>query len=161
MEMIKIFNIPCKSNHKVFQLDCYLSRIKYLEKFQDTSSLINDLLSIDDQILEKKFLNVLYTFFKNKNILEFLMSKTEEEARDLIDGLFDNENDENITIELRDIEILINCVCFVHELQMKKDNADKFIQNFHIIINKEIYKEIEYHIEHIEIKKQDLKYFLI
>ena len=55
MEMIKIFNIPCKSNHKVFQLDCYLSRIKYLEKFQDTSSLINDLLSIDDQILEKNF----------------------------------------------------------------------------------------------------------
>ena len=89
------------------------------------------------------------------------MSKTEEEARDLIDGLFDNENDENITIELRDIEILINCVCFLHELQMEKDNADKFIQNFHIIINKEIYKEIEYHIEHIEIKKQDLKYFLI
>ena len=108
MEMIKIFNIPCKSNHKVFQLDCYLSRIKYLEKFQDTSSLINDLLSIDDQILEKKFLNVLYTFFKNKNILEFLISKTDEKARDLIDGLFDNENDENITIELRDIEILIN-----------------------------------------------------
>ena len=36
------------------------------------------------------------------------MSKTEEEASDLIDGLFDNENEENITIELRDIEILIN-----------------------------------------------------
>ena len=44
---------------------------------------------------------------------------------------------------------------------MEKDNADKFIQNFHIIIKKEIYKEIEYYIEHIEIKKQDLKYFFI
>ena len=139
-----------------------IEEIEKLENFSDISKIIKKLKNNDENILEKNFIEILNIFEKNFELFNFLISKKESEARDLIDGLFDNDNDENITIELRDIEILINAVCFIQELKNKTDNINIFLKNFHSLLdeNNDTYKEILINLLHIDSKLYQLQEYI-
>ena len=99
-------------------------------------------------------------FYQNDELFNFINSKKESETRDLIDGLFDNDNDENVTIELKDIEILINVVCFIQEIKSKTNNINVFLSNFHSLLENDTYKEIFLNLVHIESKLSQLQEYI-
>ena len=102
-------------------------------------------------------MNILY---RNEKILfNFLNSKKESEARDLIDGLYEEEND-NVPIELRDIEILINGVCFIQEIKNKSNELEIVLNNFHEILKNKLYKEIISNLMHIENKMFEFEEYI-
>lgn len=92
----------------------------------------------------------------------FLNAQKESETRDLIDGLFDEDEDENYIVELKDIEILINVVCFFQDIKSKTKNLNMFLDNFHSILNNKnnLYLEIISNIVHINIKLESLQEFI-
>ena len=125
-----------------------------IKNFMDIPGIINDLKKLDENFFEKNFLDILLCFNQNDKLIHFLDSQKESETRDLIDGLFDEENDENFTVELKDIEILINVVCFFQDIKTKKVNFNIFLDNFHNVLDKKnlLYKEIVSNIVHINSK---------
>ena len=66
-------------------------------------NFIKNLKNLDESFFEKNFLEILLNFYQNDNLIIFLNTQKESETRDLIDGLFDECNDENFIIELKDI----------------------------------------------------------
>ena len=136
--------------------------IEKLNYFSEISEIIKKLKKIDNNILEKNFIEILNIFNKNEELFIFLNSQKEEETRGLVDGLFDNDNDENVTIELKDIDILINAVCFVLELKSKTKNINIFLSNFHSLLdfNNEIYREIVSNLIHIDYKLSELQNYI-
>ena len=138
-----------------------IEEIENLENFLEISKIIKKLKNNDESILEKNFIYILNRFYQNDDLFNFLNSMNESETRDLIDGLFDNDNDENVTIDLRDIEILINAVCFIQEIKSKNDNINIFLRNFHSLLdNNKTYKEISLNLSHIDSKLYQLQEYI-
>ena len=134
------------------EIDKIIEKMKNIIYFSDISDIIPKLKNIDDNILEKDFIEILNLLYRNeKKLFNFLNSKKESEVRDLIDGLYEEENDD-IPIELRDIEILINGVCFIQEIKNKSDELKILLNNFHDILKNKLYKEIISNLIHIDNK---------
>ena len=133
-----------KLANNIYKINNYFDVIKYNEELQ----------KFDKQFLEKNFFEILINFNQNDTLITFLNIQKESETRDLIDGLFDEENDETFTIELKDIEILINVVCFFQDIKAKLRNIDSFLNNFHSVLSKKnvLYKDIVSNIVHINSK---------
>ena len=110
--------------------------IEEIKVYSEISNCARELKKIDEKFLEKNFLEILLNFNQNDKLISFLETQKESETRDLIDGLFDDENEENFTIELKDIEILINVVCFFQDIKSKTNNLSAFLNNFHSILDK-------------------------
>ena len=161
INIIKLLSVKFIDNFSL-EISELIEEIEKLENFSDIPKIIKKLKNNDENILEKNFIEILNIFEKNNELLNFLISKKESEARDLIDGLFDNDNDENVTIELRDIEILINAVCFIQELKNKTDNINIFLKNFHSLLdeNNDTYKEILINLLHIDSKLYQLQEYI-
>ena len=136
--------------------------IEEIENFSSNKECLKSLKDIDKKFLDKNFIEILNNFYEDDELLDFLNSQNESEARNLIDGLFDDENQENFSIELKDIEILINAVCFFQDIKRKTSNFNSFIDNFHFILEKKdmIYKDIFSNLVHIKIKINFLQEFI-
>ena len=94
--------------------------------------------------------------YRNEQILfNFLNSKKESETRDFFDGYYEDEDD-YIPIEFRDIEILLNGVCFIQETKNKSNELTVVLSNFHGILKNKLYKEIISKLMHIENKMFEL-----
>ena len=160
INMITIFKVEDKNN--LDALDKLLKdveNIKYLNQINDVIKILD---SIDiENILEKNFFELLKFLYKKDDLLEFLILQKESEARNLIDGLFDSEN-EDAFIELYDIEVFIKLVCFITELKNKTKNIKEFLSNFHQLLNnkEEMFKNIAPNFEHIYRKLDRLKEFI-
>ena len=129
-----------------------IEKMKSIIYFSDISDIIPNLKNIDANILDKDFIEILNLLYKNdQKLFNFLNSKKESEARDLIDGLYEEENDD-VLIELRDIEILINGVCFIQEIKNKSNEITIFLNNIHDILKNKLYKEIISNLIHIDNK---------
>jgi len=130
------------------------NNVTEIKNWMEIPSFIKEIKKLDDCFFEKEFLEILHTFYLNDDLIIFLNSQKESETRDLIDGLFDDENEENFSVELKDLEILINAVCFFHDIKIKNKNLNIFLDNFHSILDKKnlLYKEIVSNIEHINSK---------
>ena len=124
--------------------------------------LLKNWKNLDYNILEKNFIKILNIFSKNEELFTFLNSLQEEETRDWINGLFENDNDQYVSIELKDIEILINAVCFVLDLKSKRKNFEIFLNQFHSLLdfNNEIYPDFLYNLVHIDCKLSEFKYYI-
>ena len=144
---------------KIEQLANNVSEIK---KWMEIPSLIKEIKKLDDCFFEKNFLEILFSFYQNDDLIIFLNSQKEAETRDLIDGLFDDENEENFSVELKDLEILINAVCFFNDIKIKTKNLNIFLDNFHSILDKKnlLYKEIVSNIVHINTKLVTLQDYI-
>ena len=138
-----------------------IDKINKIHEFQEISDILRTLKNIDENILEKDFIEILCIFNRKNHILfNFLNSKKEEETRDLIDGLYDDNDDDN-SIEIKDIEILINGVCFIKEIKNKTNDIKIFLFNFHDIIkSKQLYKEIISNLNHIETKIDEFEQYI-
>ena len=136
--------------------------IEEIKVYSEISNCARELKKIDEKFLEKNFLEILLNFNQNDKLISFLETQKESETRDLIDGLFDDENEENFTIELKDIEILINVVCFFQDIKSKTNNLSAFLNNFHSILDKKrnLYKEIVSNIVHINAKMDLLQDYI-
>ena len=123
-----------------------------LKKYSETRKIIEEIKNIDNNFFEKNFIEILLNFYEKDELIKFLSPKKESETRNLIDGLFDEDVEENFNIELKDIEILINVVCFFQDIKSKANDLNIFIRNFHSILEnkKDIYKEIVSNIVHIK-----------
>ena len=134
MRLILNKNINIKDEVFIKKLKEILQKIKDISIFQDIFIIRKNLEELDNKILENNFLDVIYYLYgneKNEKLLDFLcFFKNEAQARDLIDGLLENDNDENITIDLKDLESLINCVCFIKEIQVNNSNINNFLSYF-------------------------------
>ena len=143
-----------------------IEKIEKITEFSEISGIIKSLKKIDENILEKNFIEVLNLLYNGDDeLISFLNLQKESETRDLIDGLFDNDNDESVTIELKDIEILINVVCFIQELKSKTKNINVFLINFHSLLDNnnetsEKFREIASNIAHIENKLSQLQDYI-
>ena len=115
-----------------------------IKLYSDTEKYVKKIKDIDENFLDKNFLEILKNFKDNDKLILFLNGQKESETRDLIDGLFDEESDEVFTVELKDIEILINVVCFFNDIKSKINNLGIFLDNFHSILIKKdsLYKGI-------------------
>ena len=126
------------------------------------------LKKFDENFLDKNFLEVLNMIYRkekneqNEQLIIFLNNQKESETRDLIDGLFDDDNEDIVTIELKDIEILINVVCFFQELKTKIQNINVFLNNFHSVLNEKkiLFKDIVSNIAHVKEKFKILQDFV-
>ena len=136
--------------------------IAKIKNYLIISKHIKSLKELDEYFLDKNFIEVLNNLYQNEQLITFLNNQKESETRDLIDGLFDDENEDNIAIELKDIEILINVVCFFQELKSKTQNINVFLNNFHSILNEKnhLYKDIVSNIAHIKEKLNLLQDFV-
>ena len=130
-----------------------------IKKFSEIPNIIQDIKDLDGNFFEKNFIEILLNFYQNDNLILFLSSQKESETRDLIDGLFDEENEENFTVELKDIEILINAVCFFQDIKARTKNLNVFLDNFHTVLDKKnlLYREIVSNIVHINTKLEVLQ----
>ena len=149
----------------ISQLNQIINNIKNIKYFDEISKIINELKKLDNNILEKNFRDILYFLYHNPKLLEFLSQQKEAETRDLVDGIFDDENQENLsvlTIEINDIDILINAVSFIQNIKNKNEKIDLFINNFHSLLDekKEIYKEILSNLDHVNTKIADFKEYI-
>ena len=144
------------------QIEKLADNVSEIKKFLEIPTFIKDLKKLDESFFDKNFLEILLNFYENDNLILFLNSQKESETRDLIDGLFDEENEENYTIELKDIEILINAVCFFQDIKSKTKNFKIFIENFHLVLDKKnlLYKEIVSNIVHINSKLEILQDYI-
>ena len=144
------------------QIEKLADNVSEIKKFLEIPTFIKDLKRLDESFFDKNFLEILLNFYENDNLILFLNSQKESETRDLIDGLFDEENEENYTIELKDIEILINAVCFFQDIKSKTKNFKIFIENFHLVLDKKnlLYKEIVSNIVHINSKLEILQDYI-
>ena len=147
---------------KETEIDNLAERLFKLKKFSETRNLIEEIKGIDENFFEKNFVEILIKFYKNDKLILFLNAQKESETRDLIDGLFDEDEDENYIVELKDIEILINVVCFFQDIKSKTKNLNMFLDNFHSILNNKnnLYLEIISNIVHINIKLESLQEFI-
>ena len=137
-----------------------IEKINNINYFHDISGIISKLKNIDALILDKDFIEILNLLYRNEQILfNFLNSKKESEARDLIDGYYEEEND-YFPIELRDIEILINGVCFIQEIKNKSNELTVVLNNFHGILKNKLYKEIISNLIHIESKMFEFEEYI-
>ena len=137
--------------------------IDNLKNYKEIQDFLKRLKKIDeDDFFEKNFFEILIILNENDELISFLKGKKENETRDLIDGLFDEENEENFTVELKDIEILINVVCFFQELTSKTKNLNMFLFNFHSIFDKknQLFKEIVSNIVHVNSKLDILQDYI-
>ena len=144
------------------QIEKLADNVSEIKKFLEIPTFIKDLKKLDESFFDKNFLEILLNFYENDNLILFLNSQKESETRDLIDGLFDEENEENYTVELKDIEILINAVCFFQDIKSKTKNFKIFIENFHLVLDKKnlLYKEIVSNIVHINSKLEILQDYI-
>ena len=144
------------------QIEKLTDNVVEIKKFLEIPTFIKDLKKLDESFFDKNFLEILLNFYENDNLILFLNSQKESETRDLIDGLFDEENEENYTVELKDIEILINAVCFFQDIKSKTKNFKIFIENFHLVLDKKnlLYKEIVSNIVHINSKLEILQDYI-
>ena len=144
------------------QIEKLADNVREIKKFLEIPTFIKDLKKLDESFFDKNFLEILLNFYENDNLILFLNSQKESETRDLIDGLFDEENEENYTVELKDIEILINAVCFFQDIKSKTKNFKIFIENFHLVLDKKnlLYKEIVSNIVHINSKLEILQDYI-
>ena len=141
-------------------IDKIIVKMNNIIYFSDISDIIPKLTNIDDNILDKDFIEILNLLYRNdQKLFDFLYSKKESEARDLIDGLYEDENDDT-SIELRDIEILINGVCFIQEIKNKSDELKIVLNNFHDIIKNKLYKEIISNLIHIDNKMFEIEEYI-
>ena len=150
------------------QLEKLSKGINEIESLSEIRKIIEEIKNVDKyffgpNFLEKNYLEILIHLYNNDELIYFLIEKTESEARNLIDGLFDDENDENIfNVELKDIEILINVVCFFEDLKGHIDNFEAFIGKFHLNLNEQNnpYKDLVSNIIHINDKLNDLQNYI-
>ena len=141
-------------------IDKIIVKMNNIIYFSDISDIIPKLTNIDDNILDKDFIEILNLLYRNdQKLFNFLYSKKESEARDLIDGLYEDENDDT-SIELRDIEILINGVCFIQEIKNKSDELKIVLNIFHDIIKNKLYKEIISNLIHIDNKMFEIEEYI-
>ena len=154
-------------DNKIKFLDNLSNEIIEIKYFIETRKLINEIKSIDKnffgtKFLEKNFLDILITLYDNDELISFLIEKNESEARNLIDGLFDEENSNAFNVELKDIEILINVVCFFEDIKVHRENFDSFIEKFHLNLkeNNNPFKEIISNINHIKDKLNILQNYI-
>ena len=147
---------------KLYQILDSINRIKY---FEEITEIISQLKALDNNILEKNFRDILILFHQNPKLLEFLSLQKLSDTKDLIDGIYDDENQENmsiLTIEINDIDILINAVSFIQDIKNKIENIDEFLKNFHTLLNEnnELYKEIASNLDHVNTKISDFKEYI-
>ena len=152
---IKVSNMENKAK-EIEKLSEELSEIK---NFFETRQLINEIKRLDknffgEKFLEKNYLDILLILYNNDELISFIIEKNESKTRNLIDGLFDDDNDDSFNIKLKDIEILINVVSFFDDIKIHKENFDSFIEKFHLDLkeNNNPYKEIISNINHINNK---------
>ena len=143
----------------ICEIDRIVDDIKIIQNLENISNIINRLNDYNENLLENTFIEILEIFYQKDKLISFLVSKTEGETRDLIDGLFDSENDD-ITIELKDIEILINAVCFVQDMKRKTNNIKMFLKNCYSLLGDPKYKEIVSNINYIDNKYSELQDFI-
>ena len=146
--IIKIFRIK-KSNDFISSITEIIENINKTKYFEEIKDIIKNLQNLDEKILEKKFIDTLFFLSQNPKLLEFLSSQEVEETQELIDGLFEYENQEKLevlAIGINDIEILINAVSFIQEIKSKKKSIKEFIDIFHFLLDEknEIYKNIRF-----------------
>ena len=154
-EIIIINNIE----NFISEIDRIVDDINTIQNLENISNIINRLNDFNENLLDNTFIEILNIFYQKDELLNFLVNKTEGETRDLIDGLFDSENDV-ITIELKDIEILINVVCFVQDLKRKVNNIKIFLKNYYSLLNDQKYKEIVSNVIHVDNKYSELQDFI-
>ena len=162
--IIKNFKIQ-NSNDFILSLNEIINNIIKIKYFEEIIEIIKELKTLDEKILEKNFRDILLLLSQNTKLLEFLSSQKVEETKDLIDGLIDDENQENLsvlTIEINDIEILINAVCFIQEIKSKNENINDFIETFHFLSDEknEIYKEILSNLDYVNTKISDFQEYI-
>ena len=165
---LKSFYILCEKlsiqNMEKFELNInkLSNEIENIKNYLIIPEHISTLIKFDEKFLDKNFLEVLNMIYKNEQLIIFLNNQKESETRDLIDGLFDDDNEDNVTIELKDIEILINVVCFFQELKTKIQNINDFLNNFHSVLNEKkfLYKDIVSNIAHVKEKLKILQDFV-
>ena len=157
----KIFKIKDKKDFDDI-LDGIFKAIEKSKNKSDIDDIIKTLDSIDVNILETDFLEILEYLYQKNELIEFLILQNESESRKLIDGLFDSDNDDYKLIELNDIEIFINVVCFISDLKNNTKNIEEFLATFHKLLDRknEIYKEIASNIEDINNKIDEIKEFM-
>ena len=146
----------------VLDLEKLANNIEEIKNYLEIPKLIESLKKIDENFLDKNFIEILYNFYKEDQLIIFLNNQNESQARDLIDGLFDDENEDVFAVELNDIEILINVVCFFQEIKSKNQNINIFLNCFHYILNEKkfLYKNIVSNIVHIKEKLHLLQDFV-
>jgi len=162
--IIKIFRIK-KSNDFISSITEIIENINKIKYYEEIKDIIKNLQNLDEKILEKNFIDALFLFSQNPQLLEFLSSQEVEETQELIDGLFDYENQEKLevlTIGINDIKILINAVSFIQEIKSKKKSIKEFIDIFHFLLDEknEIYKDILYNLYYINIKISDFQEYI-
>ena len=143
------------------EIEILAEKIRTVKKYLDIPKYIDNIIKIDQHFFEKNFLDILLNFYQNEKLIIFLNGREEAQTRDLIDGLFD-ENEDNCMIELNDITILVNVVCFFQELISKTGNIQEFLNNFHSILQDKnhLYKDIISNIVHIHNKIDLLQDFI-
>ena len=159
--VVSIFAVEDKNDFDT-KLDKLFNDIENLKNLNEINDIIQRLDSIDNNILEKNFCELLEYLYQKDELINFLILQKEAEARNLIDGLFDSDNEKDLFVELNDIEAFIKVVCFINELKNNTKNIKLFLNNFHEILDKknEIYKEIASNIEHINNIISELKDFI-
>ena len=159
-----LFNKISVENKENVEIDIkkLANNIEEIKNYLEIPEQIKILNKFDEKFLDKNFISILLNFYQNDQLIIFLNNQKESQTRDLIDGLFDDENEDNITIELKDIEILINVVCFFQEIKIKTKNINEFLTNFHLILNEKNYpyKDIVSNIAHIKEKLNLLQDFV-
>ena len=159
--IFQIFSVR-NSNEFISELNNILELIENAYNLNIINDIIQKLVNLDLQILDKNFCELLQYLYQKEELIYFLISQKESEARDLIDGLFDSDNEQEILVNLNDIEAFIKVVCFMAELKNNNSDVNLFLNNFHELldIKNEIYKDIESNIEHINNKLFELKEFI-
>ena len=144
------------------EIEKLANNVSEIKNWMEIPKFIQEIKKLDEDFFEKNFLEILLNFYQNDNLIIFLNTQKESETRDLIDGLFDEENEENFVVELKDIEILINAVCFFQDIKAKTKNLGIFLNNFHTILDKKnlLYKEIVSNIVHINSKLDVLQDYI-
>ena len=105
-----LFNKISVENKENVEIDIkkLANNIEEIKNYLEIPEQIKTLNEFDEKFLDKNFISILLNFYQNDQLIIFLNNQKESQTRDLIDGLFDDENEDNITIELKDIEILIH-----------------------------------------------------
>ena len=151
---VNIYNKVSDNNSINIEIDIekLANNIGEIKNYLEIKDLVELLNKFDKNFLDKNFIAILLNFYQNDQLIIFLNNQKESQTRDLIDGLFDDDNEESCTVELQDIEILINVVCFFQELKLKTQNINDFLNNFHSILNEKnyLYKDIVSNIVHIK-----------
>ena len=135
-----------------------VEEIKNIQNIRQISEILK-IKNIDEYILDKEFLDVLIILNRSEhNLFEFLESKNENEIRGLIDGFYNDDNDYNL--QIRDIEVLKNAVCFIQDIKKNNKDIRVFLNNFHNLLRTKIYKEIISNLINIESKLINIQRYI-